>query len=261
MSNKVSGVLVLCPSYGPMSLATVHTLLDLQAEGATVMLSSAVADVSLSRCILAGCAEDYLHEHDDIDFVFWLDSDVSGNADSVRALAQMLLDFEKLTGTCPSMSGLYVSRHQQHRVAAHKLGQVDPVQLERIDGRSDPSVLLVPALCGMGAFMQTVDTFQKHCSESPRMFWPTREHTIPVVCESSPITAMALSKYFAVAGDFDVLFWHGEDFDYCAREIDQGRPVFVAPVMFSHSAMQQCVPLGEVIFPGFTPPVGATATP
>ena len=251
MSNKVTGVLVLCPSYGPMPLQTLKTLLELQSEGATILLTNALADVSLSRCILAGEAEKYLQANDDIDFVFWLDSDVWGNAQSVRALAQQILDFEKSSGAVATMSGLYLSRHTKlNRVAAHKLGQVDVVQ---IDGQPEGAVL-VPALCGMGALMQTVDTFLKHCAESPRIFWPDRKNTIPHVCQSSPINAMSLSKYFPVIGDFDVLFWHGEDFDYCAREIDEGRPVFVAPIMFGHSSTQELTPVGDVIFPGMLPP-------
>jgi hypothetical protein len=249
MANKVAGVLVLCPSYGPMPLQTVRTLLELQAEGAVILLTQALADVSLSRCILAGAAEKYL-EADDTDFVFWLDSDVWGNADSVRKLGQFILDFERSSGVTPSMSGLYMSRHNKNRVAAHKLGAVDVVPVPGEDGP-----VHVPALCGMGAMMQTVDIFKKHCDESPRLFWPDREHTVPLVCGSRPITAMDLSKYFPVAGEFDILFWHGEDFDYCAREVDQGRPVFVAPVMFGHHASQELTPVGEVIFPGLVAPI------
>ena len=258
MSNKVSGVLVLCPSYGPMNLPTVRTLLELQSEGATILLTNALADVSLSRCILAGAAEKYITEHDEIEFVFWLDSDVWGNADSVRALAQQILDFELQGGVTASMSGLYLSRHttKMNRVAAHKLGQVDAIPIEG----GPEGALLVPALCGMGALMQTVDVFVKHCAESTRIYWPDREHTVPIVCCSGPVDAMKLSEYFAVAGNFEVNYWHGEDFDYCAREVDAGRPVFVAPIMFGHSSSRELTPVGDVVFPGFTDPGAQPAT-
>lgn len=257
--NKLAGVLVLCPCYGQMPLQTVHTLINLQAEGANILLTRAVADVTLSRCIIAGMAEKIIRDpKSDVDFVFWLDSDVWGNADSVRELGRMILEFEKESGRAPTLSGLYLSRHAPKQVAAHKLRDVDPLPVPR--GGND-GALLMPALCGMGCMMQTAETFIKHVDESARCYWPDRAHTIPMVCESGTRAPQWLAKYLPLTGDPDALFWHGEDFDYCARELDRGRPVFVAPIMFGHTSSQELTPVGELTFPGFMPPKQTDSEP
>lgn len=255
--NKVQGVLVLCPCYGDMPLQTVHTLLNLKEEGAQVLLTHALADVSLSRCIAAGMAERILLAKDsDVDFVLWLDSDVWGNADSVRELGRMILDFERESGRPVSLSGLYLSRHAKRKqVAAHKLRDVDPIPLAGNTG-----AVLMPALTGLGCFMQTTESFLNHCNESERMCWPDETHTIPIVCQSGIITAASIAKYISKNPTDDIRYWYGEDFDYCAHELDHGRFVFVAPVMFGHSSEAQLTPVGDVMFPGFTPPADDEVT-
>jgi hypothetical protein len=242
----LNNVLVTCASYGAPSLATVAMLLDLRANGAHILLMRGFADVTLTRCVLASKTHKELQADESLDWVFMVDDDVSASAQSVGVLIAIALQLSE-DGRSPSVSGLYLNRHRKPAcAAAHLLEGAEPIPY------GTEGAVIMPALCGLGCFLTPRASFIDHCNESSDLIWPKEGETVPIVCQGGPVEADHLRAYLSVPETSD-LIWHGEDFDYCCREIDAGRQVVVAPVLFLHRSDELLNPAEGCIFPGLKP--------
>ena len=252
---QLDNLLVLCLTESQPHLRTTQMLLDLRDAGATSRIVKAPADVSVARCIQAAAGELCLEAISSYEYILFLDDDVWSSSEAVARLIQCCRDLALRFGAEPSVSGLYLNRHKSSKMAAAQVRRGHAPVPCVLDGTGNPDPVAVPALTGLGAFLMPVDAFRKHCEESARLYWPDRQHTIPVVCNSSPIEAKELAQYVeGVDGEGRALFWQGEDFDFCVREFKAGRNVLVAPVLFRHTSSCELDPVGPVTFPGLFSP-------
>jgi hypothetical protein len=250
---RLDELLVTCMSYGHPGIHTLQLLLELQGCGATVLLIEGAAGLALARCQTAGHLEKYLHQTNrpDFDYLLLLDDDVSGSVAAVQQLIHLSRYLTIRLGAKPSLGGLYLSRRTKNpTAAAHALKDRAPIAC--------PSAALdavaIHALCGLGAFLMPIGSFLKHCDESERMLRPPPIHSVPIVCTTTPTKPSRVTDYL---GGFERLslladepFWLGEDYDFCLREIEHGRPVLLAPTRFQHTSTQELEPTGPVLFPG-----------
>jgi hypothetical protein len=224
----LSNLLVICPNYGGPANSTVSFLTALAANGATVITPKAKADVSLTRCLTAFEAEKRFRACRGLEWLLWLDQDMSATLDDVL----MMLAFGGALGT---VSGRYCSRHA-NLIAAWALK-------DQKVGRP------VKALVGMGCLLQRRDSLLAHCDESPRFQYPTASDYVPLVCRGRIATAEELSRYVTPPPMLRV-GWLGEDFDYSLLEFDRGRPIYVVAVDFRHEATAAILPPSSAVFPG-----------
>jgi len=253
---QLDNLLVLCLSYGSPGLQTVQMLLDLRDAGATVRIVRGPADVCVARCIQAAAAEVCLAAIPTYEYILFLDNDVWSSAESIAKMIQASRDLAlQLGGVEPSLSGLYLNRHKRNKTAAAQMRRGSKQLPCVLEGSAELTTVAVHAMTGLGAFLMPTDAFEAHCSESARMYWPDRQHTIPIVCNSHPIEAKELAQYVdGIDGEGRALFWQGEDFDFCVREFKAGRNVLVAPVLFRHTTTYELDPIGSVTFPGLFAP-------
>lgn len=250
MQSDLSNVLVLCAPYDGVSSLPMLTLAQFQAAGASVQLHQASADVSLTRCLQAASACEQLQANDKLEWVFWLDCDMVGEPMKVATMIDYSTQLRQLSEAIdpdyPSLSGCYLNRHRQPpQVAAMSLKRAEPIELN--DGP------LIPALTGMGCFLQHKSTFTKHCDESTHFHYKDKDTIIPEVCVSRLIHCSEYAQFIDIAADGDAWYWLGEDFDYCVRELEFGRLVYVAPAVFGHVDSIVLVPDGKCMFPGLKP--------
>jgi hypothetical protein len=255
----LKNVLVLCAPYGAINKVTYASLQKLRDAQAMVVIVDARCDVSLTRCIEASSALDMLDKHPEIHWIFWLDSDMTCSAESVAALVQYstLLHDSSDSKLYPSLGGAYVNRHSsaEPQIAAYKLRDAEPVFIK--SGEDD--VMFVPALCGLGAFLQHRRVFIEHCDSSPHFYFPDRNHIVPEVCVARTTSPAELGIYIDVPADNSKLrYWTAEDFDYCMRELDLGHLVYLAPVPFGHQTHLVLVPDANCIMPGLKEPPAAS---
>jgi len=263
--GKLSNVLVLCAPHGAPTPACSDTILALHQAGAVIQLTQCTSDAALTRNRQATLAQRSLISHggEKFDWVFWLDGDMSGPPDAVRlmiSVAQALTD----GGVVPSISGMYVNRHHPAghlEVAAFALnGAVERVvAVERLEpaapGAPTPLYLrCVPALTGLGCFLQSRATFLAHYDESPRFVHTDINSPIAAVCQAHLIHASELGEWVDVDRTADRAFWIAEDFDYCTRELEEGRMVFVAPISWAHDKVISLMPDSRTVFPGLLAP-------
>jgi hypothetical protein len=251
---QLDNVLVLCLAYSPPGMQTARFLLDLQKWGATVHIVRGPADIALARSVAAAAAETYIKECSYLEYVLFLDNDVWASPEAVQQLVRLCQDLAIPLKIEPSVSGLYLNRHKRDKTAAaQKLKDFDPIPCGADPSLPNVQPVAVYALCGLGAFLMPVGSLVAHCNESERVIW--YKATIPIVCRSGPITADELAKYIdGLSAEGDTLYWNGEDFDFCMRELNADRPVLVAPVMFMHSSDVELDPIGSVTFPGLFGP-------
>jgi hypothetical protein len=246
--------LVLCAAVGGVPTRNcLDFLVLLQTAGATVQLGTALADVSLTRCLQAADAYDILQRRDDLSYVLWVDHDMHTRLDSVARMISCLNIANQSLGVDCCISGAYLNRHQDNRLAAWALKQTRFDDCNHVEVRLpdvEYPMQLYPALCGMGCLLQTRKGFMRHCDGSEHMCYPTQNHIVPIVCQSHPVHASELSQYVDVNANQDLLYWQPEDFDYCAREFDDGRPVYLAPIDWAHDCRGSLVPDLETVFPG-----------
>jgi len=235
---NLSNILVMCAPNGSMPNDTHQSLQKLQAARAVIQDGGAQTDVTLTRCIQAATALKVLKDKPEIEWIFWLDHDMVCEPSAIESLVEwsILLDY-------PSLSGVYVNRHnRQPGVAAYKLHNQSVINLQ---GRK-----FIPALTGMGCFLQHRDTFIAHCNESKQFHYPIYGNILPAVCESRLATWIEYASYLNMYEDKTALYWIAEDFSYTLREIKAGRKVFVAPVAFGHVASTILWPDKNTVFPG-----------
>ena len=157
----------------------------------------------------------------------------------------------------PSLSGCYLNRHRQEpQVAAWALkrAEVIEIQLKNEDGSLLPGAPLIPALTGLGCFLQSRKVFLLHCEESTNFHYQSPDLIVPQVCASRLIHCSEYSQFIDVPATGDTWYWLGEDFDYCVRELELGRLVYVAPTIFGHVDSIILVPDDNCMFPGLVAP-------
>jgi len=267
MQTDLKNVLVLCAPYGGITAVPMHSLAKMQAAGATVLMHQASADVSLTRCLQAGEAQNVLHKNLELEWVFWLDADMASDPSAVVTMIQYAEQLRDLQETGPklhpSLSGCYMNRHRnppQVSAVALKRAEIIELPLKNNDGTEHPAAPLIPALTGLGCFLQSREVFLMHCEESTNFHYDDPDHIVPQVCTSRVIHCSEYAQFVEVAANQDKWFWLGEDFDYCVRELEVGRLVYVAPTVFGHIDSIVLVPDDRVMFPGLTEPTSAPET-
>jgi hypothetical protein len=254
MNGLLSNLLVLLAPYGTERASTAQFVSQLQAQGAQILKTQAKAEVSLTRNVLAASACDVLRQAPDVQWLFWLDQDVSGEVGNVVAmirLAELISNSARGIGF-PTLSGVYVNRYTvPPRLACHAIRNCEPVDVA--SDEFEHPIRLTPALCGMGCLLQHRSTFLAHCDEAPHFVFMTRDNLIPEVCSSHRIHASELAKYLHVDAAQDLYYWQSEDFDYCAREFEVGRLVMTCPFTFGHECNKVLWPDSETVFPGLRP--------
>lgn len=255
--GSMSNVLVLLAPYGSEKPSTSQFVAQLQASGACILKTQAKAEVSLTRCVLAANACDALRQLPDLQWVFWLDQDVSGTVGNIlhmiEVASHVMMSAEGQG--YPTLSGVYVNRYSEPpRLACYALKDFDPIVISEL---AEQPIMLVASLCGMGCLLQHRSVFLAHCDEAPHFRFPSRETIVPEVCTSHRIHTSELAKYLPVNADEDCYYWQSEDFDYCAREFEHGRLVFTVPVGFGHECDRVIFPEANSIYPGLRPHVAA----
>lgn len=258
--SSLSDVLVLLAPYGTERASTAQFVSRLQEQGANVLRTQAKAEVSLTRNVIAGGAYDVLRQAPELEWVFWLDQDVSGNAGNLVVMKQVAEIFGRMSepNVYPSITGLYMNRYSNPtRLAAYAVARMGAMKLPAaIHGIADVGDLeVVPVLCGLGCLLQHRSTFMRHCDESQHFGFPNRERLVPEVCSSHLIHSSELAKYIdAVGADEDFYYWQSEDFDYCCREWEHGRSVYSLPIAFGHECDRILYADEHTVFPGLRPP-------
>jgi len=169
----------------------------------------------------------------------------------------------------PSISGSYVNRHQPNEhseLAAYALkdavarmvavNTTVPLPVVTADDQQTVPVHLrcVPALTGLGCFLQHRRAFLSHYHAAPKFIYTTRQQVMPAMCQAHLLHASELSQWLDVDTNADRSFWVADDFDYCLRELEQGRLVYVAPVAFGHDSLIRLMPDSHTVFPGLRCP-------
>lgn len=252
---NLSNVLITCASHQAPTRHCHQFLMALREAGAVVQLCGATHDVSLTRNLQAMLARDAMLERADLEWMFWVDHDISSSVDSLPLLIEVAKALET-PDHIPTVSGSYVNRHYRDgrsELAAFALNGATEVE---VPIKTEPEVKLkcYPALTGMGAMLQHRTTFLAHCVESPTFAYQQDTQQVPEVCQANLMQSIALSHWVDVDPKSTQLIRVAEDFDFCMREFDQGRLVILAPVAFGHEKTVQLMPDGRTTFPGLLPP-------
>lgn len=255
MPKTLENLLVSCIAIdGRPSRLTNDYIERLRSEGATILSGEGATDVSLARCLQAESVLHYLSEDTKAKYVLWLDADVATSIECTQALVNICAAANRFR-VC-SVSGAYVNRHRfnqiEQELAAYVL-RADSKYREsdlKIDVEYG-QVILRPALTGLGCLLQPRAVFENHCRESAVFSYGPLGRMVHEVCNSRVISHEALRQFFAVPDACTTNFWHGEDFDYTAREFKQGRPVYFAPIDFGHESRTILLPNVNTILPGW----------
>lgn len=255
--NQLSNLLIMLAPYGTERPSTSQFVSKMQSAGANVLRTQAKAEVSLTRCVLAGAAYDVLRRAKELEYVLWLDQDISAEPGNVEAMIRICEHLTNGLDHFPTVTGLYVNRYSKpQRMALYAIKDLDPVILKSSDHPlpDDADIECIPVLAGMGCLLQHRTVFMKHCDESPHFAFPNRETIVPEVCASHRIHSSELAKFLPVNPDEDMYYWQSEDFDYCSREWEHGRVVLALPFAFGHECDRILVPDESTTFPGLRPP-------
>lgn len=235
----LSDVLVLVAGLHSIAGGTAHTLSTMAVAGAQIHLGECHPDVSLTRNLQAYLAERTLLEDEQLKWVFWLDHDIMLPVESVVELRELA----RASGG--SVSGLYINRHQAELLAAAECVIGWPAKTVELDWML-PTMLL-PAFCGFGAFMQSRESFLRHCVESERFAFHTYRD-VPAAFRCGIVQSSMARHLIRTVGDY---IWMSEDFDYCMREFNAQRPVYLSHVQCKHHSGTWLVPPDEVVVPGY----------
>jgi hypothetical protein len=247
----IEETLVLCAAAGGTpSRDCLNFLLLMQSAGAWVQLGTACTDVSLTRCLQAADACEALRSKSNLKYVLWVDHDMHTNLYNVSKMIRALVAVREQMNLDCCISGAYLNRHKDNKLAAWALKGADSSGCVKVQIGDEVPMTLIPALCGLGAFLQSKESFLAHCDESEHMCYPTENTIVPVVCQSHPVHASELAEFIHVDANKDRYYWQGEDFDYCTREFDAGRPVYLAPIDWAHESRGILMPDDNTVFPG-----------
>lgn len=256
MKTEFTNLLVLCCSQGSPTYNCYKFLSELKEQGATVQLIQRTSDVALTRNNQAALAYKLLDEKPDIDWVLWLDWDMSAATDSILYMMAAAIAMSG-DSYIPSISGSYINRHLidgRSEMAAFAVKGSEPISVnldvEREGGNLPSSLNCMPALTGMGCLLQHRTSFVAHCLESEWFVYPKPPNKIPCVCQAHLSHASEVALYLELEPNDDNVYWIAEDFDYCMRELDGGRLVYVVPIAFGHDKVQRMLPNSQTMFPG-----------
>lgn len=245
--QALSDVCVLMPSYkGPNqnSRYCVDTLADC---GATIVASYGVSDVALHRCIVAAKAVDVMRENPRLNFVIWLDDDMSFTPAHVACLRDYVFRYDV------AISGMYCRRGNPFVIAASLLdterrdlnSRVCSDVISLVHSRqiaTGDSVSLYPSTGGLGCLMMKSGQFLRHCKAMPSARYNLKPggglEFIPEICSSG------LREYGADGR------WVSEDEAYCLSLWQHGIGVFTVPVPFGHYSHVPLVPTADALFLG-----------
>jgi hypothetical protein len=246
---QLEELLVSCPAPGARPTGICIDYIErLRAAGVTVQLGDGMTDISLIRCVQAEKMYLALQKHEQYRYVMWLDSDMGTSIECTRALLEACAVANE-TRQC-SVSGAYVNRHRREKYELAAYAIKGHPSLDVALPESQRNYKLIPALTGLGCLIQPREAFMAHCDESDHFAYPDLEQLVPSVTNSRPIHASELGQYIDLDTTIDQFFWHGEDFEYCIRELEMGRLVYVAPIGWAHETRHILVPEHGVIFRG-----------
>jgi hypothetical protein len=230
----------------------------LREAGAIVQLTPATSDAALTRNSQAGLANDILSGNEALDWVLWLDSDMSASVDSVLLLIAIAEALFEDSLSYPSVSGSYVNRHMPIRseLAAFAIDGAKEKIVSIVSDVFDQPLAFrcVPAFTGMGCLLQRSAVFLAHVNESNRFTYPIEGSSVPCVSQAHLCHASELGQWLHMDKNADVSYWLADDYDYCLREFEEGRLIYLAPVAFGHDKTQTLLPDGSTVFPGLRPP-------
>lgn len=255
MYKTLEHVLVLCAPLASPTSNCLDFLMAMREAGATVAMASATADAACTRNNQAAQGMLALKSNPELHWVFWCDWDMSAGIDSVAMMIDISTTLQYDSMPFPSISGSYINRHAKDgssELAAFALkgGPITPVEIELRNSERKHSMNCIPALTGMGCLLQHADAFLAHCDESEMLTYPKKGQSIPCVCQAHVAHASELGQYLELEAADEDLYWLAEDFDYCTRELDAGRLVYVAPIAFGHDKLVRMLPDSKTVFPG-----------
>jgi hypothetical protein len=227
----------------------------MREQGAKVQLMGATSDVALTRNCQAASAFKFIQDNPGvIDWVLWLDWDMSASIDSVSFMMLASLELGDEAGL-PSVSGSYCNRHHEHlEIAAFALKGAKGRKVVVKDSEKETPMTAIAALTGLGCLLQPVAAFRQHCLETEWFVYPKYPHKVPCVCQPHLTHACELGQWVDLEPNDENLYWIADDFDYCTRELDGGRLVYVVPVAFGHDKTERLLPDANTVFPGLRAP-------
>lgn len=271
MMGKLSSVLVLCAPHGAPARATCEFIMAMREQGAVIQLGLCTSDAALTRNNQAAHAADMLRGDPRLEWVFWLDHDISGTVDGVLTLIGLAIAMQD-ESVYPSVSGAYINRHHpsgKSELAAFAVKSCTgssvllPEQFtppnQQIDGKDCPAgdaltLQCFPALVGMGALLQHRNVFLSHVDQAQKFVNADPDWLCPCVCQAHLIHASEMAQWVDCDPDADRFYWIAEDFDYCMREFEAGRLVYMSPVAFGHDKTLCVMPNSRTVFKGLHAP-------
>ena len=254
--GRLDNLLVTCAAHSSPTKNCHHFLLAMREEGATLQLGETSADVALTRNNQSVLVAKAFAANPKLEWLLWIDWDISAPVESVELLIAVARALDAHEGYHPSVSGSYVNRHYKERseLAAFALNECATcvVTLPDAMGGADLSLSCVQALTGMGCFLQHREAFEAHVRESETFRFLPGVNS-PCMCQQHVMHASELSQWVDVNPNEDERYWCAEDFDYCVRELEHGRYVYVAPIVFGHDKLVRCEPDSRTVFPGLVP--------
>jgi hypothetical protein len=230
----------------------------MREEGAVIQLGETSADVALTRNNQSVLIAREFERNPRLAWILWVDWDISAPVESVVLLIAVAEALASHEGYYPSVSGSYVNRHYKSRaeLAGFALNDCKTVVVSLPDAANEGKLLelrCVTALTGMGCFLQRWDTFNAHRVESETFRYLPKVQS-PCMCQQHVMHASELAQWVDVNPNEDERYWIAEDFDFCIRELDHGRLVYLAPIVFGHDKLVRCEPDSRTVFPGLVGP-------
>lgn len=245
--QALSDVCVLMPSYKGPNQNSRYCLDTLADCGATIVASYGVSDVAMHRCIVAAKAVDTLQRVPRLNFVIWLDDDMSFTPAHVACLRDFVIRYDV------AISGIYCRRGNPFVIAASVLDEqrsdlcsrsvcdviahVRETKKKTLDG-----VDIYPTTGGLGCLMLKATQFLRHCENVPSVPYNLKEGgalaSLPEVCSSGMRSIGCICR------------WVSEDEAYCVSLWQQKIGVFTVPVPFGHYSHVPLVPTADALFLG-----------
>jgi hypothetical protein len=267
MMGKLSNLLVLCAPHGAPARATCEFIMAMREHGATIQLGLCTSDAALTRNNQAARAAEMLRADNSLEWVLWVDQDISGTVDGVLTLIGLSVAMADCE-VYPSVSGAYINRHHpsgKSELAAFAIKNCTGSSLllheqftppnQQVDGQDSLTVSPLelqcfPALVGMGALLQHRNVFLSHVKQAQKFVNEDPNQLCSCVCQAHLIHASELAQWVDCNPDADLFYWIAEDYDYCMREFEAGRLVYMSPVAFGHDKTLCVMPNSRTMFRG-----------
>lgn len=230
LADALKVTLVLTPCYSTLEPHTAALLSHLQNYHSSPITVHHVADVAKARCFLATLAYRQLKDEPETEWVLWLDSDVSINLDNLALLYRQATEARaiarKEADDCipPSLSARYLSKVTRSLEAV----LVPTESLSRPENAvlSLRRATLPGVLCGLGCFLQPVESLMAVCDCAPNVaLWPNGEKGYRVCCTPG-----------AAQFSGGPQTWWSEAWDYCDSVWHEGS-VYLSDAVARHSTL------------------------